>query len=149
MCIRDRIEIDTVPYTTIVGQRSGAADFFSVTVGAGQRLSADIDFADGDLGGPSFDSMLALFDGSMNELASNDDGDISQGRWGSSSGLDSFLTWTNLSNTAVTVFVQVDRFGGNNFFAEETYLLGISVTGHANTNIAEQGADSILSLIHI
>lgn len=89
---------DTIPYATIAGEGSGEVDFFSVTVGAGETLTADIDFAQGALGGPGFDSELTLsnvtvvesptglFLPALDTFAENDDSSTSDGGLGSSSG---------------------------------------------------------------
>jgi len=121
----------TLPYTSILGVGAGAFDVFAVTVGAGQTITLDIDYGGGSLGGPPFDSVVTLFGPASGnpQVAESDDAAIDQG---SSSGLDSFLSFN--APTAGTYFIRVGQFSGGGttaITAGATYILNVSVTGHA------------------
>ena len=131
----------------MLAEADGAFDVYEVTVGVGQTLTADLDFAVGVLGGPSFDSELRLFNAAGTELATNDDSLAANGGLGSEPGFasdtsaDAFLTWVNTTATAQTYYIRVEQFNDSPIAAGNTYMLGVSVTNHANANTAVQGND--------
>ena len=129
------------PYTSILGTGAGAFDVYAVTVGAGATITLDIDYgySGNGLGGPSFDAQLVLTDAGGNELAANDDG--ADGGFGSASPLDSFLSYTVA--TASIYYVRVQQFDEAQIGAGDTYLLNVSVTGHANTGSATFDDDTV------
>jgi subtilisin family serine protease len=92
---------------------SGDVDLFSVSLAAGQQLTADI--ATGTAGS-SLDSYLRVFDATGRELASNDD-------FGGA--VDSYLTYT--AAAAGTFFVGVSGYGNS------AYLPATAGTGRAGS----------------
>ncbi|WP_172961068.1 calcium-binding protein [Oceaniglobus roseus] len=134
----------SVPYTTVVGEGNGTFDWFSVTVGAGQTLTLDIDYGSTFgpvLGGGSFDTYLRLYDAFGNLIASDDDSGTDSGGLGSVSSLDSFLTYTAIVEG--TYYIEVSRYVQNPIPDGATYVMQASVTGHANTNAVSAGNDSV------
>ncbi|MCB1492415.1 MAG: calcium-binding protein, partial [Rhodobiaceae bacterium] len=143
----------SVPYTSVLATGANELDYFKVTVGAGQTITVDLDYGFGPYGGPSFDSVVRLVDINGGELAYNDDSDITEGGRGSSPitgtlSRDSYFTFTNTGGLALNYFIEVGRFNGEGLPGDvvtsgATYMLNVSVTGHANTNIAAFSADII------
>ena len=135
---------DSIPYTTILATGAGEFDVFEVTVGAGETITLDIDYGSGGLGGPSFDSEIRLFaDDGTTILDENDDDFSLPGGRGSTSGLDSYLEFTNMSGTEQTYFIRVEQFDDTVISAGSTYILNVSVTGHENSNIADPDDDVV------
>lgn len=134
-----------VPYTTVLSQAGGAnqIDVYAVTIGAGQTLTADIDYGAGIFGGGSFDTFMTLRNAGGTVLTSNDDALTTQGGRGSTSGLDSFFTFTNNTGVAAVFYISIDQLGGGGIPNGGTYMLNVSVTGHANTNVADFSNDII------
>ncbi len=130
-----------IPYTSVVAVGAGEFDYFSVSVGAGQTITIDVDYAAGGLGGPSFDSQISLHDFTGATLATNDDAAISLGGRGSTSILDSYLSFT--ASVTTLYYIRVAQFNNTPVPANSTYMLNVSVTGHTNTNIADFGDDTI------
>ena len=100
-------------------------------------------YANGIRGGPAFDSELKLLDSGGLVLASNDDNSTALGGFGSSSSLDSFLTHTNNTGSIQTYFIRVEQFNDSVIAAGGTYMLNVSVGGHANTNFVVSAGDTI------
>jgi Ca2+-binding RTX toxin-like protein len=142
---------DSIPYTTIFGSGvlgSGAGDWFSVTIGAGETITIDIDYADtngpDDLGGGDFDSYVRLYSGGLfggPMVASDDDSGTGEGGLGSTSGFDSHLTYTATSSG--TYYIEISQFVNDPIPLGGTYVANVSVTGHANTNVYNAGDDSV------
>jgi len=136
---------DSIPYTTILATGAGEFDWFEVTVGAGETITLDMDYASGALGGPGFDSEIKLLaDDGTTILEANDDASASFGGRGSSSSLDSYLEFTNMSGTEQTYYIRVEQFNDTVIAAGNTYILNVSVTGHANSNIATPDDDIVI-----
>ena len=137
---------DSVPYTSILGTGAGGFDYFEVTVGDGETITVDIDYAGSVFGGPSFDSRVSLLDASHFGLASDiigiapfaDDG------FGTYSATDSFFSYTNISGSAQTYYLRVEQEANLPVSTGDTYMLNVSVTGHANTNLYHTGDETIL-----
>ncbi len=143
------IENDVIPHATVyaAGGEVGSSNYYTVTVGAGETLTVDVDGASEGL-----DTLIKIFDGvSTTSVASNDNSmalDL-----GSLSTQDSFVTLTNTTGAVVTYLIEVDEASGGNIEATDQYLLNVSVTEHAvgtgivppHTNIINGGAgDDIL-----
>jgi len=133
----------SVPYTTILGEGGGEFDFFEVTVGIGETITLDMDYADGIHGGPAFDSELKLLDSGGTVIAENDDSFTSLGGLGSTSFRDSYLIHTNNTASIQTYFIRVEQFDNTVITAGGTYMLNVSVGGHSNTNSFSIGVDTI------
>ena len=137
----------SVPYTTIMATGGGEFDFFEVTVGIGGTITLDVDYAFGSHGGPAFDSEISLFDsiGTLVPGGHNDEGGNENGGLGSfgNTNRDSYLTHTNNTGSVQTYFIRVEQFNDSVISVGSTYLLNVSVTGHANDNIYSIGADTI------
>ena len=138
----------TVPHTTVfVGATAGEFEFFSVTLGAGETITLDVDFgADSSFEGeddPLFDEnvdteiKLHAPDGSV--VASNDDSSTTDGGIGSTNSLDSFLTFT--ATEAGTYVFEMQRFNDTTFEVGQKFAVNVSVTGHAATGTATSGDD--------
>ncbi len=132
---------DSAPYTTALGEGAAEFDVFSVTVGAGETLTAELDFGNGTLDRPAFDSELRLLDGFGTDLAQSDNARAAPGGLGTIFGNDSYFTWENTTGSDLVVYLRVEQFNDSPVALGNTYLLGVSVTGHANSNVATQGAD--------
>ncbi|ENW06593.1 beta strand repeat-containing protein [Acinetobacter beijerinckii] len=132
----------SIPHVTaIVESTIGQAEFFSVNVGAGETLTADIDFSASSPIGNGNDLIISILDSLGNVLVTNDDSLISNGGLGSFDSLDSYLTYTPAS--AGTYYLQVYPFGASTFTSNNTFMLNVSVTGHAVGTGAVQGNDII------
>ncbi|MGX9357239.1 beta strand repeat-containing protein [Roseobacteraceae bacterium S113] len=142
------VEDSTVGHTTVFGRGSGQVDYFALTVGGGETLTADIDFGKFDgVGGSDFDAVVTLYDGAGSVIATNDDpaptGEFDIGSTQDPASLpdaitlDSLLTWTNPNSGSATVYIAVSSFGGAGVPNDATYVLNASVTNHPNA-----GADA-------
>ncbi|MCQ0988718.1 beta strand repeat-containing protein [Jiella marina] len=130
----------SVPHTTLfVEATEGEFEFFSVTLGAGETITLDVDFGNNSSFGGNVDTMIRLFapDGSI--VADDDDSSTSDGGLGSTSSLDSFLTFT--ATEAGTYVFQMQQFSDREFDAGEGFAVNVSVTGHAATGTATSGDD--------
>ena len=81
----------SVSYISIQAASATGYDVFSFEATEGLTLTFDIDYASGS--GISFDSYLTLYDANGNTLRTNDDSSTSAGAGGSTSGLDSYLSY--------------------------------------------------------
>ena len=128
----------SVAHTTIYSEGSGTAQFFTFEAMAGSEITLDIDFA-------NFDSQIILNfnDVGFPILASNNDGATVDA--GSVLTTDSFLQFTAVNTGSYTVIVlEVDDGSGEQFIeAGESFMLNVSVDGHAATAIETQGSDRV------
>ena len=115
-----------VPYRTVFAEGAGSADWFSFSGVAGDTIVLDIDYAfdANGLGGGSFDPIVRLYDNNGTFIVGNSGGSASDGALGSSSDLDSFLTYT-LSSTD-TYLIRVSDSNGTNVPIGATYALNVS-----------------------
>ncbi|WAP68666.1 beta strand repeat-containing protein [Jiella pelagia] len=129
----------TVPHTTVfVEATEGEFEFFSVTLGAGETITLDVDFGgDSPFGDVDTEIKLHAPDGSI--VADNDDSSRSDGGLGSISLLDSFLTFT--ATEAGTYVFEMQQFNDRVFSAGQRFAVNVSVTGHAATGTATSGDD--------
>lgn len=105
---------DKIPYATVLGDGADAFDVFTVTVGTGAELTADIDFGNCDLVSPTFHSIPRLLDADGNQLTFNDESaslDLGSERESFGFSFVAFLKWTNTS-TEVQTFLSIVRFFG-------------------------------------
>lgn len=138
-----------VPHTTaIVEATIGQSEFFRVNVGAGQTITIDIDYGFGSSIGTSRDLVVELMDVGGNIITSNDDSISTQGGLGSfpiaegsSTSRDPYLSYT--VGAAGAYYINVRPFGGGVFTENNTFLLNVSVTGHATGAASVMGADVI------
>ncbi|MCB1491344.1 MAG: hypothetical protein KDJ77_06030, partial [Rhodobiaceae bacterium] len=143
----------SIPYTTVLATGGGELDYFKVTVGDGETITVDLDYGFGLYGGPGFDSIVRLVDTNDVQLEYDDDSEISEGGRGSfpistTLSRDSYLTYTNTSGLALNLFIEVGSFvsinaPGGAIASGATYMLNVSVTNHANTNVADFSPDII------
>jgi T1SS-143 domain-containing protein len=98
----------TDPSITVKGSinSSNTVDYFAISLKAGEKLILDIDNRTGSL-----DSKLWLYNSSGTQLAYNDDDYDSVGGGGSTSGVDSYVTYTAASDG--TYYIAVGRFSGS------------------------------------
>ncbi|MEQ9695836.1 hypothetical protein [Shimia sp. SDUM112013] len=125
---------DTVPHTRVFSTGLDDDQYFTVTVGAGETITIDIDHAYSPIGGGSFDSRVHLYDATQTEVATNNDALATLGGLGSeevSNGLsrDSYLTYTNTGATQL-FYVRVTDVTGSGVASGDTYVMSVSVTGH-------------------
>jgi Ca2+-binding RTX toxin-like protein len=132
----------SIPHTTVMAEATiGQAEYYSVAVGAGETLTVDIDFGMySDIGSPR-DLVVEVRDALGNILASDDDSATSNGGEGSVSSLDSYLTYTAAS--AGTYYISVHPFASSTFTANNTFVMNVSVSGHATVAAPVQGNDTI------
>lgn len=126
------------PHTTIHLTGNDEAEFFAVTIGAGETITVDIDFAE-------FDTVVQILDASGNQLAVDDDGTGAGADIGDINGLHSFLTYE--APTAGTYYIRISQhaganvnegvtngtFSGGDIASGLETLVHVSVTGHAVT----------------
>jgi Ca2+-binding RTX toxin-like protein len=130
------------PHVTVLAEATAnQLEFYSFTAAAVATVTIDIDFGFHDIG-TSADFVVDLLNAMGTQISSNDDGSTSNGGLGSTSFNDAFLTFVVPS--AGTYFIRVKPFGGGLFAGGETFLLNLSVTGHAATANAAQGNDTIV-----
>ena len=96
-----------MPHVSIIGSGDESYDYFEFSiVTAPSQAIFDIDDGSGVSG--AFDSYLRLYDDQENLLSSNDDASSSYGESGSTSSLDSFLTYT--FSEVGTYYIKVSRY---------------------------------------
>lgn len=119
------LDSTTVPHVSVNGTGDGTKDYYKVFVVAGSVLTFDIDATSG------FDSFIRLLDSTGAVLAFDDDSTTSEGAGGSTSGLDSLLTYTATQDAFY--FIEVGRYQSattNRVIpAGATYELQISAGG--------------------
>ena len=133
----------TVPHLTVTGSGDGTFDHYAFTVAnAGDRGTFDIDFGAG--AGGSMDSYLRLYNSGGLLLAQNDDSSTASGGAGSTSRLDSFLSFVF---PAPGVYViEVGRCCIGPVPTGGTYLLQISVDNHPVRSDAVGDIDTTVDL---
>ncbi|QNM83497.1 hypothetical protein H8M03_03945 [Sphingomonas sabuli] len=118
------------PHTSLYVRTDGASmHYASVTVGAGERLTIDIDFGAFSSIGISTDVIVEVYDEFGELVASNDDGTLTfdDGDEGSSSGADPFLQFTNTGGAEAVYTIRFREFGGDNLFEMATRSSRISL----------------------
>ncbi len=117
----DIVNSSSTPHVTVSGTGDGTADFYAINIlNSGAAITLDIDHTSG------WDSYVNLRTAAGTVVASDDDSNTGDGAGGSTSGLDSFLTFTVV--TAGLYFIQVGRYpAGAAIASSETYELQISV----------------------
>lgn len=136
-----------IPHTSIFGEGFGEEHYFSVTVAANQTITIDIDHAYSAIGGGSFDSEVFLYNAAQALVDENDDGGNSNGGLGSEGfNRDSYLEYTNTGATQL-FYIRVGSYlngaGATTIYAGDTYVMNVSVTGHAATSLEVFDDDSI------
>ena len=132
----------TIPHTTVITESTlGQAEYYAVTVGAGETLTVDLDFGYGNSIGSPNDLEVEIRDGAGNVLTSNDDDFSLPGGEGSVSGYDSYVTFTAPSTG--TYYISVHPWYQDTFDANNTYVMNVSVTGHLADTDPVQGNDII------
>lgn len=121
----------TVPHATAALEGGGTAQWFLFQVGAGETLSVDVDFGAHAIGG-SVDSRATLFAANgTTQLAVSGNAPLASGAGGSTSTLDSFLTWTNAAATTRTVLLRLTAEPTAPLPAGATLVAHFSLTGQA------------------
>ncbi len=136
----------SIPHVSVFGEGAGERQFFSVTVGAGETITLDIDHGHSAIGGGSVDTEVVLYNAAQTLVAENDDSATADGGLGSTTIRDSYLVYTNTGATQlfyIEVGSYLDGAGTNTIGTGDTYVLNVSVTGHAATNAAVFDNDSI------
>lgn len=133
-------------HATIVGTGTDNLDYFVVTLGAGARLTLDIDFAMGSgvfsTGGPPWDTMVQVLAPDGSSVAINDDADTGLGGDGSWHVFDSYLEY--VAREAGTYYIVVGRYSGvQPVPLGHSYLLNVSVTGHEATAVIDTTGDTL------
>ncbi|GAB6110854.1 DUF5801 repeats-in-toxin domain-containing protein [Desulfomicrobium salsuginis] len=115
----------TMPFVSIHAVGNGSYDFYSFTVTQPGSVGVfDIDYGAGH--GGSFDSIVKLYNSSGVQLVWSDDASVSYGGSGSTSGLDTFLTY-NFSVPG-TYYVAVGSYYDGPLPVGATYQLQLSLT---------------------
>jgi len=136
--------------TAIVEATIGQAEYFSVTVGAGQTLTVDIDYGANSPVGVPRDLVFEILNASGTILATFDDSLVGEGGLGSfpiddnGNSRDPYGTYT--AAAAGTYYIRVRPYGGGPtgvFDANNTFVLNVSVTGHAVGTPSAMGNDTI------
>ncbi len=129
------IDDDSIPHTTVYasgGDGTNNSNYYTVTVGAGETLTLDIDGAF-----PSFDSQVRVFtNGSATAVSFDDDGpNVDPGSLGFGSNAniprDSFLQVTNNTGAPIEYLIEVQALSSATIDPTDQYLLNVSVTNHA------------------
>ena len=130
------IDDSLIPHTTIYSEGTGAEQFFTFNAGPGSDVTIDIDFA-------NFDSQIEILDESLTVVASNNDGGTLD--TGSVLTTDSFVQFTAALGGAyvIRVFETDAGSGETDIEAGESFMLNVSVDGHAATAVETQGSDRI------
>ena len=134
-------------HATIVGTGTDNLDYFVVTLGAGARLTLDIDFAHENgvfsTGGFSWDTMVQILSPGGGAVATNDDAGIDTGGAGSWHAFDSYLEY--IAREAGTYYIVVGRYSGvQPVPLGYSYLLNVSVTGHEATAVVDTTGDTLI-----
>lgn len=144
----------TTPFTTIHLTGEAQFEYFSVTVGVGETITVDTDFA-------TFDTEIKIGrldgNGDFVELAQNDD-DQSDGvddavynatNNGSASGnnRESYVSYTADVATAGAIIIRIEQYNDTVISTGSETLVHVSVTGHAATGNAADFASGIDTLI--
>jgi serralysin len=130
----------TTPHTTVMAEATiGQSEYYRVSVGAGQQITIDIDFASQTAIGSPRDLVVELQDSLGNVIATADDSLVTDGGLGSNpstpgsaSSYDPYLQYT-VANAGI-YYINVRPFGGgpgSTFTENNTFVLNLSVTGHA------------------
>jgi len=119
----------STPHVTVQGVGAGATspngDFYRVTINnPGATIVVDVDQA--GLTTPLADTYVSIFNSAGQEVAHGDDSLVSDGAGGSTSTLDSYLTYT--FTTAGTYYIQIRSFYGQ-INAGEHYRFQLSIGG--------------------
>ncbi|RYF89651.1 MAG: calcium-binding protein [Caulobacteraceae bacterium] len=134
-----------IPYTYIVVEATtGQAEYFGTPMTAGQTITVDIDFGNGSpIGtGGNVDLYVEILDSNGTVVAFSDDSAATDGGLGSFSGLDPYLTFT--AATSGSYYIRVRPLGETTFSASSTFILNVSMTGHAvNATPIPAGADTL------
>ncbi|ESQ90086.1 hypothetical protein ABAC460_09975 [Asticcacaulis sp. AC460] len=117
----------TAPHTTVTGTGDGFYDMYSFTVDAAGVIGTfDIDAS------LSLDSFVELFDAGGTRLSFDDDSGTTEGGGGSTSGADSFLSYT--FTAAGTYYIRVGKYSTSStslpLDAGDSYTLQISLAGN-------------------
>ncbi|WP_375286867.1 calcium-binding protein [Sphingomonas sp.] len=131
-----------IPHTTIVGTGANEADWFSFTVDRACTITFDVDFADGGVGGASWDPWIAIWRGEQG-LWNFTDGDPAAGGLGSVSGRD---TYFSVDFRPGTYFIELFGFGApidRTVPDGASYVLNISATKHAVGAVTAVSGDDL------
>ncbi len=139
----------SIPHTTLyVVADMGRAHYSSVTLDRSQTITVDIDFGSHAIGSNT-DVIVNLYNSAGILVATNGDSSLTDGGAGSTSGRDSFLTFTHIASfgaPAETYTIEFheapDGFDGV-FEGGDTFIANISVTGHATTAPTAMGDDTL------
>ncbi len=144
----------TVPHTTaIVETTVGQSEFFRVAVGAGQKITIDIDYGSNTATGVTRDLVVEFQDSLGNIIATADDSLVTDGGLGSfpstpgsASSYDPYLSYTVAA--AGTYYINVRPFGGgpgSTFTENNTFVMNVSVTGHVTAATNPVMGDDIIN----
>ncbi len=145
---RENPDVETatsVPYTSVAAIGAGELQVFSVFVGAGETLTVDLDYGFTDQSG-SEDLSIDILDGSGNALTFSDRDLDMLGAFGSeeAAGNDPFVEFTNTTGSGQTFFIRISETDIlTSVPAGASYMLNVSVTGHAFDNSDVFGNDDI------
>ena len=126
----------SIPHVTIAGSGDDTLDYYRFTVtSTGTEVTIDIDNAfdlDNSNDRVNFDSYLVLFDSDGNRISTNDDSSTSAGQGGSTSSLDSYLSYR--FDTPGVYYVQVSRLPEQQIPSQAIYTLHVSLSSALDDN---------------
>ncbi len=121
-----------IPHTTVHSVGENAPEYFAVTIGDGETLTVDVDFA-------NYDTVITVFDEAGIEVAYMDDGAAPDGTFDPENNpFETYLTYLNNTGSTQVFVIQLTNLTGANGGDVSTTneaLLNISVTGHAATGL--------------
>jgi len=139
----DIADSTTIPHATAVIEGDGTEHWLAITVGAGARVTADVDYGTHAIGTDADAELWIYAPDGTTSLASDDGTAITQGGAGSTDSADPFLTYTFVA--AGTYFIRIVQSGGAAIPVGATYVLNVSLTGQAVTNATPlSGNDTLL-----
>ena len=139
----------SIPHTSLYVQAvGGESQYSSVTVGAGETMTVDVDYGYEFTIGQYTDMIVTLIDSNGTVVASSSySADPGSGGAGSPYTADPYLTFTNLSGSSDTyTIVFSEELNGSPapFDGGETFVANISVTGHAASAPTVMGDDTLI-----
>ncbi|MDQ3143742.1 MAG: pre-peptidase C-terminal domain-containing protein [Pseudomonadota bacterium] len=140
----------SIPHTTLlIDGTFGQAEYFAITIGAGQTITVDVDFGFDALIGSGQDLSAVLVDSEGNIVATSDGGLEPRGGLGSPGQtyvFDPYLNYTAASAGTYYIVIRPSSSPAEAgvFDASSTFVLNLSVTGHAVGASTEMGSDTLL-----
>lgn len=119
----------STPHISVhVETTTGTNEYFKLVLLAGQTITIDLDYGNGNIGGDSTISRVELYQDTTTLVAENlGEGDIGAGGYGSVMSSDAYMTYTAATSGVYYIRTRPGYGGGYQF--NEDFILNISVTG--------------------